>query len=146
MFISSNKLVTLEYVFYAKDFDEKGRLTHLCMKDSTLNILATLLPDKKDKVYFQKPLCFQESADNHLDLNKNLLEASDNSMVEVLISSWDVNINGQLMKDKEVSFKCGSQFNPLQKLKLQLSNDAKYILLPIVSTFFEENGKKTAHF
>ena len=39
-----------------------------------------------------------------------------------------------MMKDKEVSFKCGSEFNNLTKLKLQLSNDSKYILLPVVSS------------
>ena len=49
------------------------------------------------------------------------------------------------MKDKEVSFKCGSEFNPAQKLQLQLSNDSKYILLPILSSHTEDKEKPSSN-
>ena len=34
MFINDSKLVTIECVYYAKDTTEKGRLKHLCLKDT----------------------------------------------------------------------------------------------------------------
>lgn len=95
MFVDSTRLVTLECVYYAKDCDsDKNIFTHLSLKDNQSNLLTTnIANDKKDKVYGHKPLCYQES-ENYLLNNKNLLEASTSSMVEVLISFWDVNING----------------------------------------------------
>ena len=96
MFVDNSRLVSLECVYYSKDYEiDKHRLTHLCLKDSQSNLLTTnIANDKKDKVYGYKPLCFQESSENYLNENKNLLEASTNLMVEVLISLWNINIQG----------------------------------------------------
>lgn len=69
-------------------------------------------------------------------LNKvNFMETEDgdDAVVEGIISLWNINANGQITKDKEISFEYDTAFQPSEenKMRLTLSHDRKIVSLTI---------------
>jgi len=57
--------------------------------------------------------------------------AKGEARVEALLCVWVIDQGGQLMKDKEISFDYCKARSARSKVKMHLSNDQRYIVLPI---------------
>ena len=94
--------------------------------------------DATKKTFFgRKPEVFEDSEkyfDDEKEHEKTLLE-NGNVKIQPLISFWNINQKGDLIKEKEQKFCYQSKFTDsrLDQMKLLLSNDKKYVFLPIVS-------------
>ena len=63
-------------------------------------------------------------------------------MVEALLSVWYINYHGQLYKQEEINFNIQDfkvERSDDIKMKLQLSNDKRYCVLPIIEVDNKEN-------
>ena len=88
--------------------------------------------EKNQRYYNEKPLILQDSGQCYLKNNHSVpfVESKKGHIVEMLICTWSINRHGQLSKDKQVSF--SYKYKYIHSLKLQLSNDKKYIILPVI--------------
>ena len=61
----------------------------------------------------------------------------DDALVEAILSLWDINNKGQIMKKKEISFQYDMNFKPSisSQMRLQLSEDKELISLPLVDNY-----------
>ena len=63
-------------------------------------------------------------------------------MAEALLSVWYINNKGQLHKQEEINFTINDfkvERSENVKMKLQLSNDKRYCVLPIIEVNNKEN-------
>lgn len=148
MFIDQFRLVSLEYIFYqTKDAkyiqlvnNPKGEINHLGKIDHKDGHTH----DNQGEPHFlNDPVCFNLGKDylkygsanqSGTEGNKRkLIDVPDGeAKVEALICMWKIDKSGKLSKEKEKTFSY-EMYKPSQngQMKLQLSNDKKYVILPI---------------